>query len=171
MSEWIAGVKDRIAQEFQGQPWVSVMATVSSDGRPTARCMICQEIDNTGRLIFLTDRRANEDDYVRASSEIQLVFWLPSQQTQVRIKGSASVVDAETDVFMRETVWEQLSTKIQSIYTNNPAASGDGSTMPSTFELIVVAPRKVEVRELLEKPGEKQVWRDSSSEWATASAI
>jgi hypothetical protein len=81
------------------------------------------------------------------------------------------VLDAETDVFMREQVWEQLSTNIQSIYTTNPAASGEGSTMPPTFELIVVAPRKVEVRELLEKPGEKQVWRNSATEWATANAI
>jgi general stress protein 26 len=171
MSNWIEGVRERIAAEFEGHPWVCVMATSDSTGHPTARCMVCYDIDKSGRLIFGTDRRAGEEDDVRACPETEIAFYLRGEQAQVRIRGTAAVLDAETDVFMRETLWEQLSDRVQSMYTNDPGRNQDGSTMPATFELLVVSPTQVEVRELGQTPGEKRVWQDGTTDWATASAI
>ncbi len=155
MAPWIELVRDRCTEEFGDQQWVCVMATVDTDGRPTARCMVCRQIDKQGRLLFVSDRRTRKDDHLRARPDCEICFWLPKSAAQIRLRGTACIVDAEIDNFMRENWWDEMTAQNRAIF-NAPETDNH---MPVTFELIVLTPNEVEMHDLRTRPVNKQTWR------------
>ncbi|MBC7784466.1 MAG: pyridoxamine 5'-phosphate oxidase family protein [Burkholderiales bacterium] len=168
MEQWVTEIRGRLTAEFAQRPAVCVMATVDLNGRPTARCMICCEIDHTGHLLFVSDRRTGKDDHLRACPDTEICFWLSTTQTQVRVRGVATVVDAEADTFMREKWWDQLPRENRDIFTSAINHEGQIPPMPQTFELIVVDASEVEVQELNTRPHKKQLWKDTGGRWESS---
>jgi len=165
MHAWIQEVRNRLSAEFVDAPAVCVMATLDLSGRPTARSMVCREIDKAGHLVFVSDRRTGKDDHLRACPETEICFWLPNKHTQIRVRGVATIVDAEADTFMREVWWEKLPRQNRDIFTSSVDNDDDDQipVMPQTFELIVVDPREVELLELDVRPHKRQLWTMNDS--------
>ncbi len=163
MGSWILDVRRRLQAEFGGNPWLCVMATVSPDGAPTARCMVCREVDRDGRVLFVSDRRTRKDDHLRNNPASEICFWLPTERVQIRLSGRVTVMDAETDTFLRQTWWDRLPSENRQIF-GAPAHDLD-PPMPVTFELLTLSPDLVEVQDLKLKVNQKQVWKVKQNDW------
>lgn len=154
MAPWVEVVRGRCDEEFGDQQWVCVMATVGTDGRPTARCMVCREINDQGQLIFVSDRRTRKDDHVRACPDTEVCFWLPKTSAQIRVRGTIGIVDAVVDQFMRQAWWEILTAQNRAVL-NGPK----DNQMPATFELFILTPTEVEMQDLRTKPVTRKTWQ------------
>src|SRR5262245_63675127 len=75
------------------------LATVTPDGRPSARMVICRGFDaRAGWLVFYTDRESAKGMALAAHPWAALVFHWDAFERQVRIEGPVSVSpDAESD--------------------------------------------------------------------------
>ncbi len=165
MLQWIKDVRDKLSDEFGNTPAVCVMATVDLHGHPTARCMVCREVDSNGHLTFLSDRRTRKDDHIRACPDTEICFWLPKTSTQIRVRGSATVIDAEADTFMREIWWEKLPQANREHFVSAREAEDPDVPMPVTFELIVVDASQVEMQEISFHPHRRREWKSGAKEW------
>ncbi len=156
-------------------PHLCVLATVDGEGKPTARCMYCRELTDDGQLVFVSDRRTRKDKHVRERPDAEVVFWLPSQRTQYRVRGHAMVIGAEMDDYMRQTWWTKISNESRAIFVGagkgwqladgEPKRVTSGTPMPSTFELLVLSPEEVELLSVKEQPQKKGVWTKRGDEW------
>src|SRR5262245_39413837 len=77
------------------------LATVTPDGRPSARMVICRGFDaRAGWLVFYTDRESAKGMALAAHPWAALVFHWDAFERQVRIEGPVSVSpDAESDAY------------------------------------------------------------------------
>ncbi len=85
--EWLAA--DRY------DPAACVLATADADGRPSARFVLCREFDDRGFVIYtnLESRKAGD---LAANPHASLVFGWLDQDRQVRVEGTASLLDDAT---------------------------------------------------------------------------
>jgi general stress protein 26 len=161
MLNWVEAVRPRLIAEFGDNGWVCVLATCNDRGEPTARCMVLRDIDRSGQLWFVSDRRTRKDDHIRTNPATEVCLWLPKELVQIRISGRATAMDATTDQFFRQSWWEKLSDENRQIFG---AAPGDeDAPMPATFELISITPVEIELQDLKAKGNQKRVWRASST--------
>ena len=171
MLPWIKDLRTLVRQETGSDQMVCVLATADSSGRPSARCMLLRKIDDGGALLFVSDRKTAKDDQLRARPECELVFWLPSQSTQVRIKGRGVMVDAEVDAWSREHWWRDISTSNRSNFietttaapTDEQQARARASTafdsdMPATFEMLAIYADHVEITDSRTNPQTRQTY-------------
>src|SRR4051812_25267912 len=109
MPQWTQPVRARLEQEYgPSGGWICILATADGTGKPTARAMSLREIDDEGTLLFVSDRRTRKDANIRARPDVEVVFWLPQTNCQIRLRGQAAVVGAEMDDYMRSTWWAKL---------------------------------------------------------------
>jgi pyridoxamine 5'-phosphate oxidase len=75
------------------------LATVTADGRPAARMVICRGLDaRAGWLVFYTDRESDKGADLRAHPRAALVFHWDAFERQVRIDGPVTTApDADSD--------------------------------------------------------------------------
>jgi len=75
------------------------LATVTADGRPAARMVICRAFDvRGGWLVFYTDRESDKGADLRAHPRAALVFHWDAFERQVRIDGPVTLAsDADSD--------------------------------------------------------------------------
>ena len=75
------------------------LATVTADGRPAARTVICRGFDvRAGWLVFYTDRESDKGADLRAHPRAALVFHWDAFERQVRIDGPVTMApDADSD--------------------------------------------------------------------------
>ncbi len=74
-------------------PTAMVVSTVGDDGRPSSRMVLCKSFDERG-LVFFTNQQSRKGEELAAHPECSLLFpWHPLQR-QVRIEGTATVVEA-----------------------------------------------------------------------------
>ena len=80
-------------------PTAMVVSTVGDDGRPSSRMVLCKGFDETG-LVFFSNYESHKGRELAAHPACSLLFpWHPLQR-QVRIEGTASLVDAaESDEY------------------------------------------------------------------------
>ena len=80
-------------------PTAMVVSTVGDDGRPSSRRVLCKGFDERG-LVFYTNQQSRKGEELAAHPDCSLLFpWHPLQR-QVRIEGTATVVDAgESDEY------------------------------------------------------------------------
>jgi hypothetical protein len=169
MTQWLQPVRQRLEQEYgPSGGWICILATADAQGRPSARSMVLREISSEGTLLFVSDRRTRKDAHIRVRPEVEVVFWLPQANCQIRVGGQATVVGAEMDDFMRSSWWEKLDT------AGAQTVSGDDATgehpVPGTFELIVVNPDRVEIDDYSNAGCEQQSWQRSGHAWQSVSA-
>jgi pyridoxamine 5'-phosphate oxidase len=75
------------------------LATVTADGRPAARMVICRGFDvRAGWLVFYTDRDSDKGADLRAHPRAALVFHWDAFERQVRIEGPVTTApDTDSD--------------------------------------------------------------------------
>lgn len=157
MNAWVESTKMLLQQEFASDSWVCMLATTDEQGRPTLRCMILREIDRDGKLWFVSDRRTRKDDHLRARPDTEICFWLPGQRVQIRIRGRATLMDAQTDQFFRQTWWDRLSDANRKMFCTDE--TDPDPSMPGSFELITVTPTEIELQDLSRPDVFQQVWK------------
>ena len=88
------------------EPNAMTLATVSADGRPSARIVLLKAIDDAsaeGRgFVFYTNYESRKADELLARPYASLVFWWEPLERQVRIEGAArQTAPAESDAYFQ----------------------------------------------------------------------
>jgi pyridoxamine 5'-phosphate oxidase len=76
------------------EPNAMVLATVSGDGRPSARTVLLKGFDERG-FVFYTNQQSRKADELAANPQCSLVFPWHAMERQVRIEGTASKLPAD----------------------------------------------------------------------------
>ena len=92
---WLA---DTVAAEIH-EPNAMVVATVGSDGRPSARMVLLKELDQRG-FVFFTNYESRKAEEIAANPAVALLFPWQDLQRQVRVEGTATRVShAESEAY------------------------------------------------------------------------
>lgn len=84
---------------YPKDPNSAVVATVSSDGRPSARMVLIKSADEEG-FVFYTNLESRKGRELKAHPFAALCFYWPLLEQQVRVEGRAEPVsDAEADQY------------------------------------------------------------------------
>lgn len=70
------------------------LATVTPDGRPTARMVLLKQVDAEG-FVFFTNYNSNKAKQLEINPYAALVFYWPHLERQVRVEGKVSKTPAE----------------------------------------------------------------------------
>jgi hypothetical protein len=177
--DWVNALDADLRGEGES-PYLCVLATIDGGQKPTARYMYCRELTEDGQLVFVSDRRTRKDDHIRERPEAEVVFWIESQRTQYRLRGTGVIVGAEMDDHMRQSWWTKISDESRAIFAgygngwqlaeSEPKAVSADTPMPSTFEILVLNPDEVEVLKLKPQPQERHAWQKTSTGWSAVDA-
>jgi pyridoxamine 5'-phosphate oxidase len=79
------------------------LATITADGRPSARMVICRGFDrHAGWLVFYTDRESAKGQALAAHAWAALVFHWDALERQARVEGPVTLApDADSDAYWR----------------------------------------------------------------------
>jgi pyridoxamine 5'-phosphate oxidase len=77
------------------EPNAMTLATVSADGRPSARIVLLKEVDDRG-FVFYTNYNSRKGEELAAHAHAGLCFWWGELERQVRITGAVERVDRAT---------------------------------------------------------------------------
>ncbi|HYV64805.1 MAG TPA: pyridoxamine 5'-phosphate oxidase [Myxococcales bacterium] len=81
------------------EPTAMTLATVSAEGRPSARVVLLKDADEDG-LVFYTNLDSRKGREALARPDVALVFWWGALELQVRFEGRAErVSDEEADAY------------------------------------------------------------------------
>jgi pyridoxamine 5'-phosphate oxidase len=96
LDQWLAEAKAAVRNAG-----AMTLATVTPDGRPSARMVICRGFDaRAGWLVFYTDRESPKGAALAAHPRAALVLHWDAFERQVRIEGPVSLSpDAESDAY------------------------------------------------------------------------
>jgi pyridoxamine 5'-phosphate oxidase len=84
---------DAIAAKLP-MPDAMSLATVTPDGRPTARMVLLKQVDAEG-FVFFTNYNSNKAKQLEINPYAALVFYWPHLERQVRVEGKVSKTPAE----------------------------------------------------------------------------
>ena len=84
---------DAIAAKLP-MPDAMSLATVTPDGRPTARMVLLKQVDAEG-FVFFTNYNSNKAKQLDINPYAALVFYWPQLERQVRVEGKVSKTPAE----------------------------------------------------------------------------
>ena len=87
---------DAIAAKLP-MPDAMSLATVTPDGRPTARMVLLKQVDAEG-FVFFTNYNSNKAKQLEINPYAALVFYWPHLERQVRVEGKVSKTPAEESV-------------------------------------------------------------------------
>jgi pyridoxamine 5'-phosphate oxidase len=80
-------------------PSAMSVATVDAQGHPSSRMVLLKEYDTKG-FVFYTNLESRKADEIAANPQVSLLFHWKSLKRQVRIEGTASLVeDATADAY------------------------------------------------------------------------
>ena len=83
------------------EPTAMTLATVSSDGQPSARMVLLKDVSPTG-FTFYTNYESRKARELHHNPKACLVFWWPELERQVRITGTVERVSlAESEAYFR----------------------------------------------------------------------
>jgi len=104
-SEWLARAK---ADAAQPNPNAMVLATVDERGRPSARVVLCKEIDPVrGCIVFYTNYRSRKGRELGSNNRAAVVFHWDHRHRQVRAEGQVEPLSAElSDAYFRSRPWQ-----------------------------------------------------------------
>jgi len=90
---------DAAKKTYPEEPNAAVLATVGSDGRPSARVVLLKGFGPEG-FVFYTNLESRKGRELRAHPTAALCFYWPNLHQQVRVEGLAKQVpDAEADAY------------------------------------------------------------------------
>jgi pyridoxamine 5'-phosphate oxidase len=104
ISEWLAAA---VARSGQPNPNAMVLATVSAAGQPSARVVLCKDIQvRSGYLVFYTNYESHKGEELAATGRAAAVFHWDSMHRQMRIEGQVLRSSAaESDAYFASRPW------------------------------------------------------------------
>ena len=75
-------------------PEAMALATVDSDGKPSARMVLLKRVDHEG-FVFFTNYRSSKAEDLETNANAALVFFWPQLEKQVRVEGTVTKTSAE----------------------------------------------------------------------------
>jgi pyridoxamine 5'-phosphate oxidase len=104
-AQWLAQARLDAAQP---NPNAMVLATVDQRGYPSARVVLCKEIDTKlGHILFYTNYRSRKGRELEANCRAAVVFHWDHRHRQVRVEGPVELLsDAENDAYFRTRAWQ-----------------------------------------------------------------
>ncbi len=102
---WLAQARIDAAQP---NPNAMVLATVGDNGQPSARVVLCKDIDpHSGAIVFYTNYQSRKGRELRNNPRAAVVFHWDHRHRQVRAEGRvARLTDAENDAYFRSRPWQ-----------------------------------------------------------------
>ena len=76
------------------EPNAMVIATVDTDGRPSARTVLLKHLDERG-FVFYTNQQSRKGDELAANPHCALVFPWHAMERQVRVEGTADTLSTD----------------------------------------------------------------------------
>ncbi len=105
--EWF---DDARSQRIQPNPNAMTLATVDSQGRPSARIVLCKDMNlapEAGYIVFHTNRQGRKGRELAANPHVAVVFHWDDLDRQVRIEGQVTrASDEESDAYFRTRALE-----------------------------------------------------------------
>lgn len=104
-AQWLAKAQ---ADAAQPNPNAMVLATVDGRGYPSARVVLCKEINAPpGYIVFYTNYRSRKGLELEANRRAAAVFHWDHRHRQVRIEGEVEPLsEAENDAYFRTRPWQ-----------------------------------------------------------------
>ena len=105
LAAWLA---QAVSDAAQPNPNAMVLATVDEGGRPSARIVLCKQIDPAGGcVLFYTNYGSRKGRELAANRRAALVFHWDHRHRQVRIEGSVETLStAENDAYFSTRPWQ-----------------------------------------------------------------
>ena len=102
---WLVQARQDAAQP---NPNAMVLATVDDRGYPSARVVLCKDIDTQlGSIVFYTNYRSRKGREIEANHRAAVVFHWDHRHRQVRVEGLVEPLsDAESDAYFRTRAWQ-----------------------------------------------------------------
>lgn len=183
MSEWIGELQSALEREFGDRPTVATLATVDRGGAPRARTVVCRRVLDDGSVLIVSDSRSEKNEQLKANQQAEVVFWLPGLREQFRILGSARIGGIAAPDPLRLEVWRAMSDPARALFfwpspgvrrVDSPEAFPKATPAtvepPSSFELIIIRPRRVEHLQLTVHPHRRRRWM-LAGKWSTAAEL
>ena len=104
-AQWLAQAR---ADAAQPNPNAMVLATVDERGYPSARVVLCKEIDTqAGYIVFYTNYQSRKGRELISNRRAAAVFHWDHRHRQVRAEGPVELLsDAENDAYFRTRAWQ-----------------------------------------------------------------
>jgi pyridoxamine 5'-phosphate oxidase len=104
-AQWLAQAQ---ADAAQPNPNAMVLATVDGRGYPSARVVLCKDINTQrGCIVFYTHYRSRKGQELKANRRAAAVFHWDHRHRQVRAEGEVEPLsDAENDAYFRTRPWQ-----------------------------------------------------------------
>ena len=104
-AQWLAQARSDAAQP---NPDAMILATVDGSGHPSARVVLCKEIDApTGFILFYTNYQSRKGRELKMNPRAAVVFHWDYRHRQVRAEGPVETLsDAENDAYFRTRPWQ-----------------------------------------------------------------
>ena len=105
VAQWLAQAQ---ADAAQPNPNAMVLATADARGHPSARVVLCKEINALpGYIVFYTNYRTRKGLELEANCRAAVVFHWDHRHRQVRAEGQVELLsDAENDAYFRTRPWQ-----------------------------------------------------------------
>lgn len=102
-----AWLREAVARAQTRNPNKMTLATVSEDGRPSARVVLCKAfVPDPGYLVFHTNYRSRKGRELAANAQVAAVFHWDALGRQVRVEGPAvRAPEAESDAYFATRPW------------------------------------------------------------------
>jgi len=102
---WLAQAS---ADAAQPNPNAMVLATVDARGQPSARVVLCKEIDaESGSVVFYTNYLSHKGRELKANRRAAVVFHWDHRHRQVRAEGQVEPMsDEENDSYFQLRPWQ-----------------------------------------------------------------
>lgn len=82
-------------------PTAMTLATVDTNGQPSARIVLLKEYSNNG-LVFFTNYESRKAVDLNHNTKAAILFYWPGLERQIRVEGSVSkVAEAESDTYFK----------------------------------------------------------------------
>jgi pyridoxamine 5'-phosphate oxidase len=104
-AQWLAQAK---ADADQPNPDSMVLATVDGRGNPSARVVLCKEINTQpGFILFYTNYHSRKGRELDANRRAAVVFHWDHRHRQLRAEGQVELLsDADNDAYFRTRAWQ-----------------------------------------------------------------
>jgi|SRR5271166_894714 len=92
----------------QPNPNAMVLATVDARGQPSARVVLCKEIDaKSGCIVFYTNYQSHKGRELQTNRRAAVVFHWDHRHRQVRAEGQVErLSDADNDAYFQSRPWQ-----------------------------------------------------------------
>lgn len=90
-AEWLAGALGAKVPE----PHAMTVSTAAGDGQPSARILICKDVDADGRWYFAANDTSRKGRDLAANPYAALTFYWPPQGRQIRVRGPVRATGAD----------------------------------------------------------------------------